>query len=242
MRADDRARLQQRHRRRAPCPAARRERARCGRAPGHRLPREPAATAAAGPRGAGARSRPPRPQAARAPRARAAPRDAAAARERLSPHRARPGRALPGDADARGGVAGGRAGECIGTVASLRLRAGGARMTSRDAAAQVKELESLRAELERTVNSAAVPRWNADPEEVQRSVAKLVLTLVEFLRQLLERQAIRRMEADSLTPEEVEAIGTALMRLEETVRDLGARFGLKPGDLNLDLGPLGRLL
>jgi hypothetical protein len=73
-------------------------------------------------------------------------------------------------------------------------------------------------------------------------VAKLVLTLVEFLRQLLERQAIRRMEADTLTPEEVEAIGTALMRLEETVRDLGARFGLKPEDLNLDLGPLGRLL
>jgi hypothetical protein len=115
-------------------------------------------------------------------------------------------------------------------------------MTSREAAAQVKELESLRAELERTVSTAAVPRWNADPEEVQRSVAKLVLTLVEFLRQLLERQAIRRMEADSLTPEEVEAIGTALMRLEETVRDLGARFGLKPEDLNLDLGPLGRLL
>ena len=116
-------------------------------------------------------------------------------------------------------------------------------MTSREAAAQVRELESLRAELERTVSSAAaVPRWNADPEEVQRSVAKLVLTLVEFLRQLLERQAIRRMEADSLTPEEVEAIGTALMRLEETVRDLGARFGLKPEDLNLDLGPLGRLL
>jgi hypothetical protein len=50
------------------------------------------------------------------------------------------------------------------------------------------------------------------------------------------------MEADTLTPEEVEAIGTALMRLEETVRDLGARFGLKPEDLNLDLGPLGRLL
>ena len=115
-------------------------------------------------------------------------------------------------------------------------------MTSREAAAQVKELESLRAELERTVSGTAVPRWNADPEEVQRSVAKLVLTLVEFLRQLLERQAIRRMEADTLTPEEVEAIGTALMRLEETVRDLGARFGLKPEDLNLDLGPLGRLL
>jgi hypothetical protein len=65
---------------------------------------------------------------------------------------------------------------------------------------------------------------------------------VEFLRQLLERQAIRRMERDTLTPEETEDIGLALMRLEETVRDLAERFGLSPDDLNLDLGPLGRLL
>jgi hypothetical protein len=107
---------------------------------------------------------------------------------------------------------------------------------------QVDELESLRAELERRVSAAATPRWNAEPEDVQRSVAKLVLTLVEFLRQLLERQAIRRMEAGTLTAEETESIGLALMRLEETVRDLGARFGLTPEDLNLDLGPLGRLL
>jgi len=77
---------------------------------------------------------------------------------------------------------------------------------------------------------------------VQRSVARLVLTLVEFLRQLMERQAIRRMEAGSLTPEETEDVGRALMRLEETIRDIGKRFGLDPGDLNLDLGPLGRLL
>jgi len=98
----------------------------------------------------------------------------------------------------------------------------------------------LRAELERRV-SAATPRWNADPEDVQRSVAKLVLTLVEFLRELMERQAIRRMEAGTLTPTEVEAVGLALLRLEETIRDLAARFGLTPEDLNLDLGPLGRL-
>ena len=81
-------------------------------------------------------------------------------------------------------------------------------------------------------------RWNPDPEDVQKSVAQLVLTVVEFLRQLMERQAVRRMEANTLTPEEVEAVGTALMRLEETVRDLGRRFGLEADDLNLDLGPI----
>lgn len=79
-------------------------------------------------------------------------------------------------------------------------------------------------------------RWNPDPEDVQKSVAQLVLTLVEFLRQLMERQAIRRMDAGTLTDKEVEAVGLALMRLEETVRDIAARFGLTPDDLNLDLG------
>ena len=103
----------------------------------------------------------------------------------------------------------------------------------------MREIESLRAELQRQANA---PRWNADPKDVQRSVAQLVLTLVEFLRQLLERQAIRRMERDSLTAEETEDIGLALMRLEETVRELADRFGLQPEDLNLDLGPLGKLL
>jgi hypothetical protein len=106
---------------------------------------------------------------------------------------------------------------------------------------EVRELESLRAELERQAGLATTPRWNADPEDVRRSVARLVLTLVEFVRQLLERQAIRRMEGGTLTDEETEAIGVALMRLEETVRDLAARFELAPEDLNLDLGPLGRL-
>jgi len=106
----------------------------------------------------------------------------------------------------------------------------------------VQELEALRTELARRVNDATPPRWNADPEEVQRSVARLVLTLVEFVRQLLERQAIRRMEANTLTTDETEAVGLALMRLEETIRDIGRRFGLEPRDLNLDLGPLGRLL
>jgi hypothetical protein len=80
--------------------------------------------------------------------------------------------------------------------------------------------------------------WNPDPEDVQKSVAQLVLTLVEFLRRLMERQAIRRMEEKTLTPKEVEAVGVALMKLEETIREIGKRFGLTPEDLNLDLGTL----
>jgi hypothetical protein len=107
--------------------------------------------------------------------------------------------------------------------------------------ARAQELEALRSELARRT-ADAVPRWNANPEDVRRSVAKLVLSLVEFLRKLMERQAIRRMEAETLSVDEVEAVGLALMRLEETVRDLAARFELSPEDLNLDLGPLGRLM
>lgn len=110
------------------------------------------------------------------------------------------------------------------------------------AAVEVRELESMRAEIERLAAQAAPPRWNADPEDVRRSVAKLVLTLVEFIRQLLERQAIRRMDAGTLTADQTEAVGLALMRLEETVRDIATQFGLAPEDLNLDLGPAGRLM
>lgn len=110
---------------------------------------------------------------------------------------------------------------------------------ARAVSVRVKEIESLGTELKR--RAASIPRWNANPEDVQRSVAKLVLSLVEFLRKLMERQAIRRMENDTLTAEETEAVGLALMRLEETVRDLAGRFGLAPEDLNLDLGPIGRL-
>ena len=104
------------------------------------------------------------------------------------------------------------------------------------------DIDALRAEIEKSLPSAGSARWNADPTDVQRSVAKLVLTLMEFLRQLLERQAIRRMETGTLTDAEVEAVGLALMRLEETLRTMGERFGLTPEELNLDLGPLGRLI
>jgi len=93
------------------------------------------------------------------------------------------------------------------------------------------------------LRKAAAPtlRWNPDPEDVQRSVVQLVLSLVEFVRKLMERQAIRRLEANTLTAEEVENVGRALMKLEETIYEIARRFKLDPKDLNLDLGPLGRL-
>jgi len=105
----------------------------------------------------------------------------------------------------------------------------------------IREIESLRSEVQRLARSTP-PRWNADPDEVRRSVLKLVLTLVEFIRQILERQAIRRMEDKTLTAEETESVGLALMRLEETVRDLATQFGLRLEELNLDLGPIGKLV
>lgn len=107
---------------------------------------------------------------------------------------------------------------------------------------EVAELDELRRELERTAARHSPLRWNADPEDVQRSVAHLVLTLVEFVRKLLERQAIRRMEAGTLSAKQTDDVGRALMQLEETVRDIAAKFGIDPDDLNLDLGPAGKLL
>ena len=77
---------------------------------------------------------------------------------------------------------------------------------------------------------------------MQKSVARLVLTLMEFLRKLMERQAIRRMDQKTLTRRQADAVGTALMTLERTIRDIGRRFGLEPEDLNLDLGPIGKLM
>ncbi|HEV2250827.1 MAG TPA: gas vesicle protein K [Candidatus Limnocylindria bacterium] len=103
------------------------------------------------------------------------------------------------------------------------------------------EIAELRRELER-VRGILPERVNVDPEGVEQGLAKLVLTLVEFLRQLLERQAIRRMNGGTLTDDEIERVGLALMRLEAKVRELAVAFGLDPDDLNLGLGPIGKLL
>jgi hypothetical protein len=122
-----------------------------------------------------------------------------------------------------------------------RTRRRATRRTRAVAAAPVTaaELRALRKEIERRARPA---RWNPNPEDVQKSVVQLVLTIVEFLRRLMERQAIRRMEQRTLTRKETEAVGAALMKLEETIREIGAKFGLTAEDLNLDLGPLGKLM
>jgi hypothetical protein len=90
---------------------------------------------------------------------------------------------------------------------------------------------------------AALPRrLNADPEGLEKGLAQLVLTLVELLRELMERQAVRRIEAGTLSDEEVERLGRTFMALSERMDELKDAFGLTDRDLNLDLGPLGNLL
>jgi hypothetical protein len=85
-------------------------------------------------------------------------------------------------------------------------------------------------------------RVDLDADPPARGLVSLVLTVVELLRQLMERQALRRLDQGSLTAEQVERLGTALMALEEQMTALREHFGLSPEDLNLDLGPLGSLL
>ncbi len=86
------------------------------------------------------------------------------------------------------------------------------------------------------------PRFNLDPENAKNGLAQLVLTLVKLLHEVLERQAIRRIEAGSLTDGQVDRLGVALMRQAEVLEQLRREFGLEEADLNLDLGPLGKLL
>jgi uncharacterized protein YjiS (DUF1127 family) len=85
-------------------------------------------------------------------------------------------------------------------------------------------------------------RVTADPETVEKGLAQLVLTLIELLRQLMERQALRRMEAGALDDDQIERLGLTFMRLAERMEELKKEFDLRDEDLNLDLGPLGRLL
>lgn len=85
-------------------------------------------------------------------------------------------------------------------------------------------------------------RLEASEEQVERDLARLVLTLVELIRRVLEREAVRRMEGGNLTEEEVEKLGTTLMRLEERLEELQALFDLEDEDLELDLGPVDRWL
>jgi hypothetical protein len=96
-------------------------------------------------------------------------------------------------------------------------------------------------ELER-LDSVLRRRINADPEGLEQGLARLVLTLIELLRQLMERQALRRIEGGSLSDDEIERLGETFMLLEGRMEELKEAFGLEGEDLNLDLGPLGNLM
>ncbi|MCW2824112.1 MAG: gas vesicle protein [Aeromicrobium sp.] len=85
-------------------------------------------------------------------------------------------------------------------------------------------------------------RLETDPESVERDLFKLVLTIIELVRQLMEKQALRRVDEGDLTDDQVEALGTGLMHLEQAMEDLKSRYDLTTEDLNIDLGPLGTLL
>ena len=89
--------------------------------------------------------------------------------------------------------------------------------------------------------NALPERINADPEKVEQGLARLVLTVIELLRRVLEHQAVRRMDGGGLTDEQVERLGLALLRLNERMGDLKQTFGLTDEDLRIDLGPLGEL-
>ena len=107
--------------------------------------------------------------------------------------------------------------------------------------ARVGDLDEFLRGLDR-LGSVLPSRVNADERNVEKGLAQLVLTLIDLLRQLMERQAVRRMEGGTLTDEEVERLGRTFLLLEKRMGELKTSFGLEDADLNIDLGPLGKLL
>jgi Gas vesicle protein K/Gas vesicle protein len=91
-------------------------------------------------------------------------------------------------------------------------------------------------------NQRIAPKTNVDPDNVEKGLVKLVLTLVDLIRKLMEKQAIRRLEAGQLNVEEIEKMGHTFLLLDERMGQIKKTFGLKDEDLNLDLGPLGKLI
>jgi hypothetical protein len=103
------------------------------------------------------------------------------------------------------------------------------------------DLDLFDTELPR-LDDALSRRIDTDPENVARGLGQLVLTIVELLRELMERQALRRIDTGTLDPEQVERLGATFLALDRRMEELREQFGLEPEDLNLDLGPLGKLL
>ncbi len=110
-----------------------------------------------------------------------------------------------------------------------------------DASSKEKEASDELAAALHAVARALPERINADPERVEQGLARLVLTVIELLREVLEHQAVRRMDGGTLSEAEIERLGLALLKLNHRMDELKAIFGLTDEDLNIDLGPLGRL-
>jgi hypothetical protein len=100
--------------------------------------------------------------------------------------------------------------------------------------------EPLDVELHR-IARALPERIETDPEHAEQGLARLALTLIELLRKVLEHQAVRRMDGGALSAEEIERLGLALLKLNGRMQELKSTFGLSDEDLEIDLGPLGRL-
>jgi len=109
---------------------------------------------------------------------------------------------------------------------------------------KVVETDAINAFFEETekLQKALPKKIDANPQNVEAGLAKLVLTLIELIRKLMEKQAMRRVEAGSLSEEEIERIGETLMKLENKMVELRGVFGIKDGELNINLGPLGDLI
>lgn len=106
---------------------------------------------------------------------------------------------------------------------------------------ETDSLEIFANEMEK-LQDALPKKIEANPENAEKGLAKLVLTLIELIRKLMEKQAMRRVEAGSLTDEEIERVGETLMKLENKMKELKEIFGLKDEELNINLGPLGDLI
>ena len=113
---------------------------------------------------------------------------------------------------------------------------------AREEFASWMNVEALAADGVTTTRKSSPSRIALDPDDVKRGLGRIVLTVVELVRELLERQALRRIEAESLTAEEIERLGTTFLQLSQQMERLKQEFGVGDEDLNIDLGPLGKLL
>jgi hypothetical protein len=161
-----------------------------------------------------------------------------ARRSGFLPARAGPPDRVPGETDAPGATRGATRGRAAGSLSAGRVHPPDRPV---EPAGEGSPEDRLAAELV-DVARGLPERLDIDPDAVQRDLARLVLTIVELLRRVVEHQAVRRMEDGDLSDTQVERMGAALLRLEEKLQEIRSVFGVAEHELNIDLGPLGKLL